>query len=158
MPFLSAAFGVTCSADCCTFPCNVAWCSFSLAALCLTTASRCHSVLQPPRFTLYECAPCTVFATLRTPVNGQVFRLGFDSNHQACVGVSQGVEFDQINVNIPDEYKQMYDAAAAIWLQVKEAIDTCKESGLIDPHQKKVHACMGHRKPQKAIVTCPSQT
>ncbi len=53
--------------------------------------------------------------------------------------VSQGVEFDQINVNIPDEYKQMYDAAAAIWLQVKEAIDTCKESGLIDPHQNKVH-------------------
>ncbi len=34
------------------------------------------------------------------------------------MGVSQGVEFDQINVNIPDEYKQMYDAAAAIWLQV----------------------------------------
>ncbi|KAL0037371.1 hypothetical protein WJX79_004342 [Trebouxia sp. C0005] len=50
----------------------------------------------------------------------------------------EGVEFDQINVNIPDEYKQMYDAAAAIWLQVKEAIDDCKESGLIDPHQKKL--------------------
>ncbi|KAL0036320.1 hypothetical protein WJX77_002328 [Trebouxia sp. C0004] len=50
----------------------------------------------------------------------------------------EGVEFDQINVNIPDEYKQMYDAAAAIWLQVKEAIDTCKESGLIDPQQKKL--------------------
>ncbi|DBA72580.1 TPA: hypothetical protein ACH3X2_010333 [Trebouxia sp. C0005] len=32
----------------------------------------------------------------------------------------------------------MYDAAAAIWLQVKEAIDDCKESGLIDPHQKKL--------------------
>lgn len=86
---------------------------------------------------LYECTPCTVFTQLKTPVKGQVFTLDF-----ACL--SQGVEFDQINVNIPDEYKQMYDAAAATWLQVKEAIDTCKESGLIDPHQKKVHACLGH--------------
>ena len=135
---------MTCSAGSYAFPCTVDCCSFSLTALCLTIASWYHSKLEPPKITLCECAPYTLLTAARMAVKGSVFMLDFDSDHQACVGVSQGVEFDQINVNIPDEYKQMYDAAAAIWLQVKEAIDTCKESGLIDPHQKKVHACLGH--------------
>ncbi len=52
----------------------------------------------------------------------------------------QGVEFDQINVSIPDGYKQMYDTAAAVWLQVKEAINNCKESELIEANHKKVCA------------------
>ena len=39
----------------------------------------------------------------------------------------QGVEFEQQHVNISDEYKAMYDAAAAVWLQVREAIEHCKD-------------------------------
>ena len=44
----------------------------------------------------------------------------------------QGVEFEQVHVDISDSYKAMYDAAAALWLEVKEAIDSCKETGLIE--------------------------
>lgn len=50
----------------------------------------------------------------------------------------QGVEFEQVHVNISDSYKAMYDAAAALWLEVKEAIDACKESGLIEGTLAKV--------------------
>lgn len=60
----------------------------------------------------------------------------------------QGVEFEQVNVNIPDEYKEMYDTAAAVWLEVKEAIDSCKESGMIAGNMNKVRdvssACSTH--------------
>ena len=70
--------------------------------------------------------------------------LDFVLLHEQLVAVSQGVEFDQINVNIPDEYKQMYDTAAAVWLQVKEAIDSCKDRGLIESKQAKVRICAYH--------------
>lgn len=50
----------------------------------------------------------------------------------------QGVEFEQVHVNISDSYKEMYDAAAALWLEVKEAIDFCKESKLIEGTLAKV--------------------
>ena len=42
------------------------------------------------------------------------------------------MEFEQVHVDISDSYKAMYDAAAALWLEVKEAIDSCKETGLIE--------------------------
>lgn len=51
----------------------------------------------------------------------------------ACL---QGVEFQQIHVDISDSYMEMYDAAAALWLQVKEAIDYCKDSGMMDAVKK----------------------
>ena len=48
------------------------------------------------------------------------------------LGPLQGVEFRQVHVGISESYIEMYDAAAALWLQVKEAIDFCKGSGLMD--------------------------
>ena len=48
------------------------------------------------------------------------------------------MEFEQVNVSIPDEYKEMYDMAAGVWLEVKEAIDECKQLDLIAGNQKKV--------------------
>ena len=56
----------------------------------------------------------------------------------------QGVVFDHIHVKISDSYKEMYDAAAALWLEVKEAIDTCKESGLIEGPLKKASVHVLH--------------
>lgn len=53
----------------------------------------------------------------------------------------QGVEFEQVHVDISASYKEMYDAAAALWLEVKEAIDSCKESKLIEGTLAKVTAC-----------------
>ena len=50
----------------------------------------------------------------------------------------QGVEFEQVHVDISSGYKAMYDAAAALWLEVKEAIDYCKESEMIQGPLKKV--------------------
>ena len=51
---VGAALRMTCSADCCTFACGVAWCSFSLAASCLTKQlwGVTAWVLQPSRFTI----------------------------------------------------------------------------------------------------------
>ena len=55
----------------------------------------------------------------------------------------QGVEFEQIHVNISGSYKEMYDAAAALWLEVKEAIDSCRETKLIEgPLARVSSACM----------------
>lgn len=49
------------------------------------------------------------------------------------------MEFEQQHVNITDEYKSMYDEAAAVWLQLREAIGRCKEElGIIDPALHKV--------------------
>lgn len=57
----------------------------------------------------------------------------------------QGVEFEQVHVNISDSYKAMYDAAAALWLEVKEAIDHCKDSELISGTLAKVLSiCIVH--------------
>ena len=50
----------------------------------------------------------------------------------------QGVEFEQVHVNISNSYKEMYDAAASLWLEVREAIDQCKDTGLIDGTLAKV--------------------
>ena len=51
----------------------------------------------------------------------------------------QGVEFEQQHVNITDEYKSLYDEAAAVWLQLREAIGQCKEElGIINPALHKV--------------------
>lgn len=56
----------------------------------------------------------------------------------------QGVEFEQVHVDISDGYKAMYDAAAALWLEVKEAIDSCKETGLIQGSLVKVNSSSQH--------------
>ena len=57
----------------------------------------------------------------------------------------QGVEFEQVHVNISDSYREMYDAAAALWLEVKEAIDHCKETKLIEGTLAKVTIfCTAH--------------
>ena len=56
----------------------------------------------------------------------------------------QGVEFEQVHVDISDDYKAMYDAAAALWLEVKEAIDSCKETGLIQGSLVKVNTGSQH--------------
>ena len=51
------------------------------------------------------------------------------------------MEFEQVHVDISASYKEMYDAAAALWLEVKEAIDSCKESKLIEGTLAKVTTC-----------------
>ena len=48
-------------------------------------------------------------------------------------------------MDISDSYKAMYDAAAALWLQVKEAIDGCKETGLIEGPLVKVNIFSQHK-------------
>ena len=65
----------------------------------------------------------------------------------------QGVEFLQVHVDISESYKAMYDAAAALWLQVKEAIDSCKNTGLIEGPLVKVDIFSQH-----GLDTVPPRT
>lgn len=48
------------------------------------------------------------------------------------------MEFENQYIKITDEYKDMYDKAAAVWLQVKEAVDECRDKGLTSKELSKV--------------------
>ena len=62
-----------------------------------------------------------------------------------------------MNVNISEAYKVMYDAAAAVWLQVKEGIDYCKGAGMLDKQQAKVGHCPSPRPLAESMLSAAWQ-